>query len=79
MAVEGVRRAVKRDLLTGEPIRSDTLHIRVRTLDADRSEPVVEHGRYPSRHYRPRTHQRELLPDLSELLDDAPRAGDADA
>lgn len=75
MAVEGVRRAVKRDLLTGEPIRSDTLHIRVKTLHADRNEPVVEHDRYPFRHHRPRTNQREMLPDLAEMLDD----GDADA
>jgi hypothetical protein len=77
-----VQRAIKRDLLTGEPIRSDTLHIHVKTLDVDRPEPVVEHDRYPFRSYQPRTRQRELLPDLSELLDDLPRDGqdgDADA
>lgn len=69
-----VQRAIPRDLLTGEPIRDDTLHIRVRTLDVDRPEPVVEHTRNPFRQYQPRTRQREMLPDLSELLD-----GDADA
>ena len=76
MAGDGmaVQRAIKRDLLTGEPIRDDTLHIRVRTLDVDRPEPVVEHNLNPFRQYQPRTRQREMLPDLSEMLD-----GDADA
>ena len=78
--VQPWQRAPRRCLLTGELLRDDTVHIRVKTLDSDRKEAVVEHDRYPYRKsYGPRTRQRELLPDLSELLDDEPDAtGDAD-
>ena len=70
--------APRRDILTGELLRDETPKIRLRTLDADRPDPVVEHDRYPFRQYQPRTRQREMLPDLSELLDDEPGKGDAD-
>ena len=66
----GYRRAVPRDALTGEPIRPDTLHIRVRDRDRDRAQPVVVHQRAP-RYHVPRVEQRAMLPNLDDLLDDA--------
>lgn len=65
----GYRRAVRRDALTGEPIRDDTLHIRVRDRDRDRAQPVVVHHRAP-RYHVPRVEQRVMLPNLDDLLDD---------
>lgn len=73
----GYRRAVPRDALTGEPIRPDTLHIRVRRQHddrRDRPEPLREHqrGQYGHvRYHTPRVHQRDMLPSLDDLLDDA--------
>jgi hypothetical protein len=81
--VGGYRRAVPRDALTGEPIRSDTLHIRVRKQRDDRPEPLHQHGRAHSdghdghvRYHTPRVHQRDMLPSLDELLDDVDGADD---
>lgn len=65
----GYRRAIPRDALTGEPIRPDTLHIRVRDRDRDRAQPVVVHYRAP-RYHVPRVEQRAMLPNLDDLLDD---------
>lgn len=70
------RRAVPRNLLTGEPLRPDTLKMRVKTLATPRRDEPVRYG--PARHHRRALDELPPLAYSADLDNDAEDEGGDD-